>query len=201
MKTFGLSLTIVALLTAPGPLSSQTSTVEGLVIPPGHLVAEAVVYLIPEESEEIIRPDSHPLIDQIGLRFVPAVLVVQPGTAVEFRNSDPILHNVFSPEDPGAGFNLGTYRRTESRSYTFAELGVHVILCKVHPEMYAYIVVVPTPYHAVVDDAGHFHIADVPAGQYMIHVWHRLGGRLSRPVTVGSGRTVNLTLDLRGQGE
>jgi plastocyanin len=200
MKTLSLSLAVVALLTVPSPLSSQSSTVEGRLTPPGRLAAEAVVYLIPQRSEDIRRPESHPFIDQVGLLFVPRILAVQAGTAVEFRNSDPILHNIFSPASPGAGFNLGTYPRTESRSHTFTEPGAHVILCHVHPEMYAFVIVVPTPHRTVVDGAGYFKIVDVPAGDYTLHVWHRLYRKFSRPVTVGRGTTVGLTLDLQRQG-
>jgi len=39
-------------------------------------------------------------------RFEPHILVVTPGTAIDFPNRDPIFHNVFSPYY-GPPFDLG----------------------------------------------------------------------------------------------
>jgi len=159
-------------------------------------MAGAVVSLVPDREATFPPPREHPVIDQANLRFVPRLLVVRPGMTVDFRNSDPILHNVFGPPGPGEGFDLGTYPRTHSRSHTFTALGVHAILCNVHPEMVAYVAVVATPYHAVVDTVGRFRIDSVPAGRYSINVWHRHTVPFVQPLELYEASRLDLTLEL-----
>lgn len=152
-------------------------SVEGWLRAPEVRTAESVVYLVAEDSSAAIAPE-HALIDQRDLRFVPRVVVVPPGSVVEFLNSDPILHNVFSPPKPGPGFNLGVYPPGEKRTHVYEEAGALVMLCHIHPEMLAYVVVVPSTLHGVADADGRFRIDSVPAGRYRLNVWHR---RLSFP--------------------
>ncbi len=155
------------------------------------------MYLISDRDTSFALPNEAPMVDQVGLRFVPQTVVALPGTDVEFRNSDPVLHNVFGPPGPGAGFDLGTYPRPEYRSQRFEQEGAHVILCNVHPEMVAYVLVVPTTYHSLVGAAGDFFIDDVPPGQYSINVWHPQADAFSTALTVGDGVTrINVQLEI-----
>src|SRR5438093_2611498 len=50
------------------------------------------------------------IIDQRNQTFLPHVLAVQVGTAVDFPNSDPIFHNAFSNYE-GQVFDLQLYER------------------------------------------------------------------------------------------
>jgi plastocyanin len=161
------------------------ASVGGTLYAPGVKTEGAVVFLVPRDAARFTEPRERPIIDQVNLRFSPQVLPLRPGTTVEFRNSDPVLHNVFGLADPGPGFDLGTYPRGELRPHTFAEPGVHVILCNVHPEMVAYVVAVPTTYHSVVDAAGEFFVEAVPAGRYSVNVWHPQIDGFSTQLTVG----------------
>lgn len=199
------------------PAHGQPSVVSGSVSVPGYRATGAVVYLIsppgntrqpppqnlapPEAAAPaplaVPEPPAAPaLIDQFRLRFVPTVLAVLPGSAVEFRNSDALLHNVFSPPGPGDGFNLGTYPKGEFRSHTFTELGPHVILCHVHPEMVSRVIVIDTPLHAVVDPEGRFHIESVPSGRYTLKVWHPAAEPFAKDVVVRAGVSIDLRLEL-----
>lgn len=194
------------------PAHGQPSVVSGSVSVPGDRATGAVVYLVSEGKtngsppgntrqsppQNLAPPEAEApaLIDQSRLRFVPTVLAVLPGSAIEFRNSDALLHNVFSPPGPGDGFNLGTYPKGESRSHTFTELGPHVILCHVHPEMVARVIVIDTPVHAVVDSEGRFRIENVPPGRYTLKVWHPAAEPLAEDVVVRAGVSIDLRLEL-----
>jgi plastocyanin len=176
-------------------LRSDTGRVEGTVFT-GTLPAAGAVVFLDVGSAAAADPDGAPvIIDQIDLRFVPQVVAVLGGTTVAFPNSDPILHNVFSPRGPGDGFNLGTYPPGETRARRFHEPGVHVILCHVHPEMVAYVAVVPSPYRAIVDRDGRFTI-DAPPGRYTLRVWQARRAAVHRDVTVAAGGTVRLQLQI-----
>lgn len=116
-------------------------------------------------------PKEAAVLDQKELRFVPHVLAIQVRTTVEFPNSDPVSHNVFSISPPKR-FNLGLYRRGVKRSLEFDQPGVVELLCNVHLEMSAYIVVLKNPYFARIVPEGTYRIAGVPAGQHRLRCWH-----------------------------
>lgn len=116
-------------------------------------------------------PKEPAVMDQKALQFIPHVLAVQAGTLVEFPNSDPVSHNVFSISDPKR-FNLGLYQSGTARRVKFDRPGVVELLCNVHLEMSAYIVVVKNPYFAQPKADGTFRIANVPPGRYRVRSWH-----------------------------
>lgn len=132
-------------------------------------------------------------VDQKGMLFIPHVLPVVRGTTVRFLNSDPVPHNVFSPEGK---YNLGTWPRGEARDHKFDKPGVYTQLCRVHPEMESFVVVLETPYFATTDKAGAFEITNVPAGKYTLVAWSEKLKEVKQPITVDAGKavTVNVTL-------
>ena len=128
--------------------------------------------------------------DQQNKLFLPYVLPVVKGATVEFHNSDELQHNVF-----GVGadeFNLGNWTKGILREHTFNKLGEVTILCNVHPEMEAYILVLQNPYFSRLDSAGKFHIPNVPPGEYVVKAWYR-GKTKKQTVKVPATGTVNVT--------
>lgn len=142
--------------------------------------------------------DAH--MDQVKLVFIPHVLPVVKGTEVEFKNSDPLLHNVMWPAGKGyAARNLGTWGKGTSKKYAFDKLGAVVILCNIHPEMEGHIVVLQNPFFAVVGKDGTYEIKDVPAGKYTVKTWYSQPRRLkskSAEVTVEAGKSAELDFSL-----
>jgi len=130
-------------------------------------------------------------LDQKGMVFIPHVMAVVTGTAVRFLNSDSVAHNVFSPEGK---YNLGTWPQGQTRDHTFGKPGVYTQLCRVHPEMEAFVVVLDTPYFAVTDREGKYAIADVPPGKYTLVAWSEKLKGVKQEVAIESGKT--LTVDL-----
>lgn len=187
----------MSLLLLPAAVLGQQGAVDGVVLMDGRPAEGVVVYLDPEsDAWKPAAESDETVIDQSGLRFLPPVVVGRPGLNVEFLNSDPILHNVFSPGWSGEAFDLGTYPSDTSRSHTFTEPGPHVILCHVHPEMVAYVVVVTTPYHAVTDAEGRFRIPAVPPGSYRLNVWRRGAEPRDEPLVVPSSAGSRFILNL-----
>jgi hypothetical protein len=62
--------------------------------------------------------------------------------------------------------------------------------------MYAYVVVVPTPFRTTVDRRGNFRIDGVPSGPYRVRVWHRRESELTPTLLVGEGEALQLTANL-----
>lgn len=146
---------------------------------------EAVVYL---EGSVKSRPLTRATVDQRNKMFMPHVSVVTQGTLVRFPNDDTVFHNVFAYFQ-AKKFDLGMYPRGATKTVTFDKPGLVVLLCNVHSDMSAYIMVVDTPYYAVTDKQGRYCIPNVPSGTYMLHAWHESGAELTQTVTVNAGDT------------
>jgi plastocyanin len=149
-------------------------TIKGTITQPhAKTLADMVVY-VEKAPGEFPPPKQHVVMNQKNLTFAPHVLPIVAGTTVDFLNSDQVLHNVFTPDKCAGKFNLGTWPKGETRSYTFSQPGcTPVLLCNVHPEMEGFIVVLQNPYFAVTDKAGLFSIPNVPEGKYTVRVWNR----------------------------
>jgi plastocyanin len=151
--------------------------------------ADAVVYIDAIPGKTFPAPAEHLVVDQKGMIFVPHVLAVVAGTTVDFRNSDAVLHNVFTPDKCADKFNLGSWPTGQTRSYTFKQPCAATLLCNVHPEMEGFVVAVATPFFAVTDKAGAYVIKDVPDGAYTVKVWHPKLKEASQQVTVSGSTT------------
>jgi plastocyanin len=175
--------------------ATDTGAVSGTIRARSVPVNGAVVFLTREEDHPPVAAETT-LIDQRNLRFVPASVVVSPGSAVVFRNSDPLLHNVFSPVRNGMGFNLGTYPSPGERSQVFPIEGHFVVLCHVHPEMVAYVVVAESHHRTVVSSDGAFRLDEIPAGRYRLHVWHWRTGEYTEVIEVPAHGVLRLDVEL-----
>ena len=136
--------------------------------------------------------DAKATLDQKGQVFLPHVLPVAKGTTVEFANSDATGHNVFSPD--GEKYDLGTFNLGEVRKYRFEREGVYTQLCKLHPSMLGYIVVVKNKWFALTGEDGSFRIEGVPAGQRVIEAWNEKARGAPTKVAVVAGQEVKVEL-------
>jgi hypothetical protein len=183
--------------------SSRAADITGKVVVPGAKDnRDVVVYIGKIEGKTFSPPPDSRVLDQIYLSFKPHVLPILAGTRVKFPNSDEIRHNVFSPNAvDGKRFSLGTYAAGTSKDWVFLKPGVITLLCNVHIEMSAYIVVTETPYFTVTDATGNFTIKDVPPGSYTLNAWHernalneRRGFQSAKVQVTSAGATQNFEL-------
>lgn len=156
--------------------------------------SDAVVYVAAIPGKTFPAPAAHAVMDQKNLVFQPHVLAVQVGTTVDYKNSDAVLHNVFSPDPCCDKFNLGTWPKDQSRSYTFKSECSATLLCKVHPEMEAFVVASPTPYFAVTGKDGSYTIHNVPDGAYTVKVWHPKCKATQKNATVAGPTLANFEI-------
>ena len=156
----------------------------------------SVVYVEAIAGKTFPAPAEKVVIDQKGLLFQPHLVAVQVGATVEFLNSDKVAHNIFWPAISGnkkLSHNLGTWPTGQKRVFKFDIAGVVPLLCNVHPEMSAYIVVTPTPYFAVTEADGSYKIAGLPDGQYTVSAWHEGMKVQSKPVKVAGDATADFS--------
>lgn len=158
--------------------------------------ANTVVYI--EKAEGNFKPSTkHAQMDQQKLTFIPRVLPVLVGSTVDFLNNDDVIHNVFSP-DKCSKFDLGSYGKGVTKTHKFDEIGCQpVILCNVHPEMEAYIIVLQNPYYTVTDKDGNYSIKGVPAGKYTLKVWNEKLNTTPKEINVPASGKLEVSFNLK----
>jgi plastocyanin len=146
-----------------------------------------------EQGTLASKPPVTEVLNQQGARFEPDMLVVPVGSTVEFPNSDPIFHNVFSLSKTRA-FDLGYYPKGQSRAVVFNNPGVVQVYCHIHANMYAAIVVTASPWFQRPSADGSFSFANVPAGRYRLTAWHKIAGLHKVDVEVPETGSVDVTI-------
>ena len=147
---------------------------------------DVLVYVEKVEGREF-PPSAQPAkMDQVNLVYVPRVLPIVRGSEVIFHNSDEVKHNVFGVGD--YDFDLGTWTKGGTKNRLFDKLGEADILCNVHPEMEAYIIVLQNPYFGLTNEQGVYEIKNVPAGSYKLKTWNdKLKAQLKDAVVPADG--------------
>ncbi|MBI1991716.1 MAG: carboxypeptidase regulatory-like domain-containing protein [Candidatus Omnitrophica bacterium] len=158
---------------------------------------DAVVYIDRMEGVEFPAPATPAELRQVNKEFIPHVLPILKGGSVSFSNSDGILHNVHLYQGRRSLFNLATPTGAKPITKRFQVPGEVAVLCDIHPEMSAYILVLETPYAAVTAEDGHYTIADVPPGTYTLNIWHEKLKPVATAVTVEGKDTVEVNLKMR----
>lgn len=136
------------------------------------------------------------VLDQAGCRFEPHILLVAPDAPVAILNSDPITHNVHTLAFENRPINRAQPTFVPKLEVDFAVPEKVKVNCDIHDWMGAWIVVMGHPYYAITDADGSFIIPNVPAGTYILELWHEQLGSLTREVTVTGGATTELALEM-----
>lgn len=154
--------------------------------------SQSIVYLetVPQGAFEP-RPVRRAVLDQRQETFVPYALPVTVGTTVQFPNSDPLYHNVFSLSKPRR-FDLGRYPQGHTKTVRFDRPGIVRVFCEIHSHMSAFILVFAHRYFASTDASGGYRIDAVPPGDYDVTVWTDGEVRDTQSVVVGPGETVTV---------
>jgi plastocyanin len=137
------------------------------------------------------------VIDQHGCKFVPHVVVMQPGE-LEIKNSDDILHNIhtYSTANPSINKAQPKFKKTMTEKLEKPEFVK--ITCDVHSWMLGWVAVVPG-LAGVTDKDGVAKIDNVPAGKQKIEVWHETLGKQEKEVDVKAGQVTKVSFEMKGK--
>ena len=138
----------------------------------GQPIEDAVVLATPVDGRNAALPgQARNEMDQINKEYVPHVKVVTTGSKLYFPNKDNIRHHVYS-FSPAKVFELPLYSGTSAPPVLFDKTGLVTLGCNIHDWMLGYIYVADTPFFGKSAKDGKILIADVPAGEYSVRVWH-----------------------------
>jgi plastocyanin len=150
-------------------------------------IANVFVYIKSGIPNSSAPSDTRPVVlDQTGCRYAPHVIAVQQGGSVEFRNSDPTMHNIHTVSIAGntqMDVSQGPGGKPQTRQFNTPEL-MMPIRCNNHPWMEARLNVAPNQFFAVTRDDGTFSIPGLPAGTYTLAAVHETLGEQDMQITV-----------------
>jgi len=146
---------------------------------------EAAMHAAPTSSASVV-------LNQSGCRYIPHVLGVIAGGSVEFRNSDPTMHNVHTMPTGGGNkvidISMGPRGAAQTKRMDSPELMIPV-RCNNHPWMNAFLNVAPTPFFEVTGPDGKFNLKGLPPGQYVLGAVQEKLGEKTIDVTVSPDKS------------
>lgn len=156
--------------------------------PAGHGVEGIVVLAEPDVPSTDHSAVRTVIMDQKHMQFVPDIVVIQTGSAVDFPNSDQIKHQVYS-FSPAKTFQLSLYAGRRYPPVRFDRPGLVTVGCNIHDFMIGFIYVTDSPFFGRTDADGKLQLHGLAAGGYLLTLWHpgmhEPGGTfVRRPVTL-----------------
>ncbi len=151
--------------------ASDTGTLTGKIeLTKGRKGENSIVYLKGVKGQ-FVPPDQVAKMDQKGKTFVPHLLPVQKGQEVIFKDSDAFSHNVHIYWGRRSLFNQ-VQGPGQASEWLPRRTGEYLVLCDLHREMSAFVLVFEHPFFAVVDHqvSEEFTLENIPAGTYTLVV-------------------------------
>lgn len=193
--------TVLALPRAAAAGGTLAVTISGAN---GAAIEGAVVIAEPLQPPARTHAAQKAVMDQHNLMFVPDVLVVMTGTAVDFPNSDQVRHQVYSFSG-AKKFELALYAGRAHAPIVFDKPGLVTLGCNIHDNMLGYIWVTDSPWFARTGADGKLQLHELAPGDYTVRIWHALlnesGPQLEQRVSIvdnqASSASFRLTRPLR----
>jgi hypothetical protein len=169
----------------------------------GTALANVVVWLSDVKEGKTLPIERRTEIVNEDCRLVPRVQAVVAGTTVNVRNEDRLAHTTRFVRGGAGGDTIASVPLTDDgqvvpNEHLAAKAGMIAAACVQHPWTRGYIAVFQSPYFAVTDGSGGFHIDSVPPGKYHVLAWHERGeAQVEREVEVSAMGTSRVDIKMR----
>jgi plastocyanin len=137
-------------------------------------------------------------IEITGLQVSPALVVVGPGSVLEFKNGDTVAHDLGIADQPNV-MPVERLAAGKLRRQRFNDPGGYLVRCAEYPHIAVSVIVVSSPNFAVADEKGAFKIGDAPEGKGTVKVWTHGRWVHEEPIEV-TGKAVDLSIRVTGGG-
>lgn len=179
--------------------AATPETSQEVVVTDGKL-ANVFVYISEGINGSFTPPTDPAVLDQVGCRYKPHVIGVMVGQKIQFKNSDPTLHNVHPTPTKNAGFNLAQASQGKVDEKVFDKEEVMIpVSCDVHGWMRSYVGVMSHPFFSVSGTDGSFSLKGVPPGKYTITAWHEKYGTQTQQVELAAKETKDISMTFKAQ--
>ena len=155
---------------------------------------------LPNLEHEI--PSEVVIFDQGGCQYNPHVVGLRVGQTIKILNPDGTLHNVHGFTKVNQEFNeaMPKFRTDLEKVFDKPESTPFAIKCDVHPWMNAWAAVYDHPYSDVTGLDGTFEINGLPAGSYVVQVWHERLGVQESTVSVAENSSAEANFVMKVPG-
>jgi plastocyanin len=98
--------------------------------------AQAETHVIVQTNQQFLNADAESKVDEIkkstasSTPFLVKKMTIKKGDAIQFKNLDKMVHNVY-----GEGFDLKAQPPGDQRSQKFDQPGHYSVKCAIHPKM------------------------------------------------------------------
>jgi len=140
--------------------------------------------------------DTRPaLMDQAGCCYIPHVVAIAAGEAVQFTNSDQTFHNVRVDRHKqgtlDGGSSIKNYGQPAGGAnlHQFPAEGVYRIQCDLHRWMRSWVFVHDSGFYGVTGEDGIFEIrGEISDGEYELFAWHsQFAEPIKKQLTISEG--------------
>lgn len=169
---------------------------ESVLVNRNGTLKNAVVRIVKGVAPLTTPPDQPVIIDQVKCMYRPRVVGTVVNQKVFIRNSDASLHNVHGYEGNKTLFNRAQVKGAKDMETTFKS-GVIQLKCDVHPWMTGWVIVNETPFISVTGDSGEYAFKNLPAGTYVLEVWHEKYGTKTAEVVLAPGKSATADFTLQ----
>jgi plastocyanin len=171
---------------------------ETLVVNPNSTLKWALVGIRGKVPGTYPAPANPVVMDQVGCVFTPHVVGAIAGQEIEFRNSDPVSHNIRGTPRSNSAFNQVFAPKQHTRSKLESpELGI-ALKCDIHFWMSSYVHVFAHPFFAITGDDGSFVISGVPPGSYTLLAWYEGRKTQTQTISLSAGEVKELDFTFSG---
>jgi plastocyanin len=172
------------------PAPAKLTTIRGRIrTQPAQSAQHAVVYLENGPLDSVMNAK----LDDHKMAFYPYVSVMTVGGTLTYINGEPFPDTAFSLSNEKWDFGMVESKGVRKRK--FEDAGVYTILCRLHPNQLAFLVVSPSSFVVRADKTGEFVMPNVPAGSYEVMAWApRLKSERRSVTLTGGERTVEFDL-------
>lgn len=156
-------------------------------------LGDVVVALVGGKGSSV---DARPaLMDQAGCCYIPHVVAIAAGEAVQFTNSDQTFHNVRVDRHKqgtlDGGSSIKNYGQPAGGAnlHQFPAVGVYRIQCDLHRWMRSWVFVHDSGFYGVTGEDGIFEIrGEISDGEYELFAWHsQFAEPIKKQLTISEG--------------
>lgn len=161
------SLAVMGLIGVSACSEIHAASVTGKVEIQEASASELVIFA--DKCDAKAKPAAPLRIRQKDCGYEPRHGAVVAGQEIEIRNEDSIIHNAFSVAP--SKFDVGQQKPSASNTVALSSPGIVKVLCRIHPEMEATLLVLKNPCFARPAGDGTYRIDGLPEGQVELRVW------------------------------